>query len=186
MDGWCPLARRAEIRGATLIELMLVCMLIAVIACFSVPAFHRFALDARRTTYVNELLHTLHAARSAAIMRQEPTVVCRSADQAQCTPGVGDWSSGWIVFANRDHDSPPSVDAGEMLLLKHPAVTDLAIRNSRAAVTYWPVARAGTTATFIFCDERGSPGARAIIVSQTGRPRVSERDSAGKALKCDG
>jgi type IV fimbrial biogenesis protein FimT len=186
MDGRCTFPRRVEAHGVTLIELLLVCTLVAIISCFAVPAFHRFVLDARRASYVNELLHTLHAARSAAIMRQEPTVVCKSADQAQCTPGAANWSIGWIVFANRDHDSPPFVDPGELLLLRHPAVVDLTIRNSRAAVTYWPVARAGTTATFIFCDERGPSSARAIIVSQTGRPRVSERDSAGKALKCDG
>src|SRR5262245_36191661 len=186
MDGRCPLLRRVDALGVTLVELMLVCTLVAIISCLAIPAFHRFALDAKRTTSVNELLHTLHAARSAAIMRQEPTVVCKSADQVRCTPGAATWSSGWIVFANRDHDSPPFVDPGEVLLLRHPPVPDLTIRNSRDAVTYWPVARAGTTATFIFCDERGPASARAIIVSQTGRPRVSERDSAGKALKCAG
>jgi type IV fimbrial biogenesis protein FimT len=191
MDGQHPLRSRAyaptrECVGVTLTELLLVCMIVAICASVAIPGFHRFVLDARRTTHVNALLHTLHAARSAAIMRQEPTVVCKSADQVQCTPAAVSWSDGWIVFANRDHDSPPRVDPGEEPLLVQPAIENLAIRSSRSAVTYWPVALAGTTATFTFCDERGSSSARAIIVSQTGRPRVSERDSAGKALKCDG
>lgn len=171
--------------GVTLIELSLVCLIVAICASVAIPGFHRIALDAKRTTHVNALLHTLHAARSAAIMRQEPTVVCKSADHLQCTPGATSWSEGWIVFANRDHDAPPRVDPGEVVLLTQAPIEDLAIRSSRDAVTYWPVALAGTTATFIFCDKRGSSSARAIIVSQTGRPRVSERDPAGKALKCD-
>jgi hypothetical protein len=88
------------------------------------------------------------------------------------------------VFANADHDSPPIVDANEDILFMEPRVENLAINSSRDAVFYWPVALAGTTATFIFCDERGTNAARAIIVSQTGRPRISTRDSAGKPLKC--
>jgi type IV fimbrial biogenesis protein FimT len=191
MDGQRVFRLRApapiyEGAGVTLIELLLVCMIVAICASVAVPGFHRLALDSRRTTHVNALLRTLHAARSAAIMRQEPTVVCKSADRLQCTPGATSWSDGWIVFANRDHDAPPNVDPGEVLLLTQGAIESLAISSSRNAVIYWPVALAGTTATFVFCDERGSSSARAIIVSQTGRPRVSDRDAAGKTLKCNG
>jgi hypothetical protein len=46
------------------------------------------------------------------------------------------------------------------------------------------VALAGTTVSFVFCDQRGNSAARAIIVSQTGRPRVAAHDAAGKPLRC--
>jgi type IV fimbrial biogenesis protein FimT len=170
--------------GVTLIELLITLALIAVLATSALPAFRQFSLDARRTTHVNALLHALHAARSAAILRGQPTVICKSADQRRCTPGAASWSEGWIVFANADHDSPPVVDANEDILFVQARVEQLSIESSRNAVFYWPVALAGTTATFIFCDERGTSAARAIIVSQTGRPRISARDSAGKPLKC--
>jgi hypothetical protein len=42
----------------------------------------------------------------------------------------------------------------------------------------------GVTATFTFCDDRGSPAARAVIISQTGRPRVSNRSAANTPLTC--
>jgi hypothetical protein len=42
----------------------------------------------------------------------------------------------------------------------------------------------GVTATFTFCDDRGSPAARAVIISQTGRPRVSDRSAANTPLAC--
>jgi len=170
--------------GVTLIELLMVLLLVAIVASMAAPAFHQLMLDARRTTHVNALLRALHAARSAAILRGQPTVICKSADQRQCTPGAASWSEGWIVFANADHDSPPVVDANEDILFSEPRIAKLSIDSSRNAVVYWPFALAGTTATFIFCDERGAAGARAIIVSQTGRPRISARDSAGKPLKC--
>jgi type IV fimbrial biogenesis protein FimT len=170
--------------GLTLIELLITLALIAILAAFALPSFHQLTLDARRTTHVNGLLRALHAARSAAILRGQPTVICKSADQRQCTPGAASWSDGWIVFANADHDAPPIVDANEAILFVQPQVAELSIESSRNAVVYWPVALAGTTTTFIFCDERGTSAARAIIVSQTGRPRISTRDSAGKPLKC--
>jgi len=170
--------------GVTLIELLITLFLIAIVTSVTVPDFRQLMLDARRTTQVNNLLHALHAARSAAILRGQPTVICKSADQRQCTPGSRSWSDGWIVFVNTDHDSPPIVDAGEEVLLVQPRIENLAVDSSRSAVTYWPVALAGTTATFSFCDSRGTRGARAIIISNTGRPRVSERDSANKPLKC--
>ena len=188
MDGTHPLHDAASFHqaGVTLIELLLALLIIALLASLAIPSFHEFILDARRTAHVNALLHTLHAARSAAILRNQPTVVCKSADQHRCTPTAVSWSDGWIVFANQDHDSPPVVDPGEGILLVQPRVESATIQSSRSAVTYWPFALAGTTATFVFCDERGARGARAIIVSQTGRPRISSRDSIGKALKCDG
>lgn len=188
MDGRHPLRVEAPPgpAGVTLVELLLVCVIIALLASLALPTFHEFILDARRTAHVNALLHTLHAARSAAILRGQPTAVCKSADQRRCTPEASSWSEGWIVFANNDRDSPPAVDRGEAILLMQQRVEKLTIQSSRSAVTYWPVALAGTTATFVFCDERGARAARAIIVSQTGRPRISARDAAGKALKCDG
>src|SRR5690606_7583289 len=131
-----------------------------------------------------DLLHTLHAARGAAIKRAEPTVVCKSVSGVQCSPEALSWSSGWIVFANRDGDLPPMVDEGEPILLRHPGNDALSIRANRDALMYWPFSLGGTSASFIFCDVRGSLAARAIVVSQTGRPRVSSRDSAGRPLQC--
>jgi hypothetical protein len=77
-----------------------------------------------------------------------------------------------MAFANRDRDSPPQLDPGEHVLMIQPRSEHVVVRANRNAVTYWPVALAGTTASFVFCDARGTSAARAIIVSQTGRPRV--------------
>ncbi len=167
-----------------MLELLTAITLIAIIVGLGAPSFREIAFNARRAEQVNALLRALHAARSAAILRAEPVVVCKSHDGAQCATDTSIWSEGWIVFANRDSDSPPRVDAGESLLMIQPRAERLAVRANRDAVTYWPFALAGTTVSFVFCDERGAASARAIIVSQTGRPRVSERDASGKPLTC--
>ena len=89
------------------------------------------------------------------------------------------------MFANRDRDAPPHLDRGESVLAIQPRAERLTVRANRNAVTYWPFALAGTTVSFVFCDARGTSAARAIIVSQTGRPRVSDRDASGRPLRCE-
>lgn len=178
-----PGGSAAAARGFSLPELMLVCAILAVLAGAATPSFRDYLANARRTSEVNALVHGLHAARNAAIRRSQPVVLCNSRDGVRCTPGA-DWSEGWIVFANLDRDTPAVADPGEPVLLHHPGVEGLRIRANRAALVYWPVSRAATTASFTFCDARGPAAARAVIVSQTGRPRVSGRDASGNPLVC--
>lgn len=177
---------RMGMGGFTVPELMFACALAAVLGTLAVPAFRDAALNARRNTQVNELLHAFHAARGAAIRRGVPVVVCASRDGLQCSSGGSPWTEGWIVFANIDGDMPAAVDAGEPILLSQPRLEDLRLQANRDAITYWPVSRAGTTASFVFCDVRGPAAARAIVLSQTGRPRVTQRDSSGNPLSCAG
>jgi type IV fimbrial biogenesis protein FimT len=173
-----------EARGFSLLELFVTLATVAILLTVAAPSLRQFAMNARRDEQVNALLRTLHAARSAAILRAEPVVICKSRDGKRCAADASAWSGGWIAFANRDRDSPPQLDADEPLLVIQPRSDRIDVRANRNAVTYWPVALAGTTATFVFCDARGTNAARAIIVSQTGRPRVATRDAAGKPLRC--
>jgi type IV fimbrial biogenesis protein FimT len=168
-----------------LLELLIGLAVVAVVMGLGAPSFREIALNARRAEQVNGVLRALHLARSTAILRAEPVVMCKTAGGAQCASDASAWSDGWIVFANRDRDSPPRIDAGESVLAMQPRVERIVVRANRSAVTYWPFALAGTTVSFVFCDERGASAARAIIVSQTGRPRLSEHDAAGRALRCE-
>lgn len=177
--------RSANARGVGLLELLIALTLVGVVVGFGAPSFHQIALNARRAEQVNALLRALHLARSTAILRAEPVVVCKSRGGRQCANDASPWSDGWLVFANRDRDSPPRVDAGETILAIQPHAEMLVVRANRNAVTYWPFALAGTTVSFVFCDERGTREARAIIVSQTGRPRLSNRDASGRPLRCE-
>lgn len=179
-----PLTRPAHCRGITLLEILAACVVIAILGALAVPAFHEFRLNARRTTHVNAMLRALHQARSNAILRAVPVAVCKSSTGLQCTPGAEAWSAGYIMFANFDRDSPPQVDRSEEVLHVEPRAERLSITANRNALTYWPVSMAGTTVSIVFCDERGSAAARAIIVSYTGRPRISQRDASGRALRC--
>ena len=170
--------------GFTLPDAVIACALLGVLVALATPAFQEIAMNGRRATQVNALLRALHLARSSAIRRAVPVAVCKSADGRQCAPRGASWADGYIVFANEDRDAPPRVDAGEEILLAHPRMERMRVVANRDAIVYWPVTMAGTTASIVFCDDRGSSAARAVVVSHTGRPRVSELDASGKALRC--
>jgi type IV fimbrial biogenesis protein FimT len=172
-------------RGWTLMEVLIACAVVATLASLAVPQFREAAANARHYHSVHAMLRSLHLARSTAVMRAQPVVVCASRDGERCSGEESwSWSSGWIVFVNGDRALPAQVDDGETILVRERPDARLRVSANRAALTYWPYARGGTTASIVFCDERGSRSARVIIISHTGRPRVSGRDASGRALRC--
>ena len=95
-------------RGFTLYQLAVTLLLIAIIAGLGLPSFGGLVARSRMHTEINALFHAIHLARNESIMRRRVVSLCPSRDGRSCTPGR-DWSSGWILFANRDRDEPPRV-----------------------------------------------------------------------------
>ena len=58
------------------------------------------------------------------------------------------------------------------------------ITSNRPAYSFRPVHQGLVNGTLLFCDREGGAAARAIIISPTGRPRVSRRDSDNRPLHC--
>lgn len=170
--------------GITLVEMLTTLAIVAVLATVAVPGLHAFQQNSRRAAVVNGFLHSVFLARSEAIKRGQVVSVCRSSDGRSCDRRAGDWNSGWIVFANRDRDDPPERDSGEDLITSWGEWPGGSIISNRRAYSFRPTAQGVVNGTIVFCDARGSPHARAIIISHTGRPRVARRDSAGKPLRC--
>ena len=170
--------------GTTLVELLTAFAVVAVLATLAAPTFRSLQLDSRRTAVVNGFLHGLFLARAEAIKRMQIVSVCRSLDGQRCDYSGGDWSSGWIVFVNRDRDDPPVRDAGEDMVVSSGSWPGGTITTNRRAYSFRPVSQGVVNGTIVFCDARGSTQARAIIISHTGRPRVAQRDADGKPLRC--
>jgi type IV fimbrial biogenesis protein FimT len=170
--------------GFTLPELMFSMAILAGLVGWGVPAFHDLKRNAARSSEVNLFLQAIYLARSEAIKRNGVVSLCPSVDGNSCASSGAAWDRGWIVFANFDHDSPAMRDAGEDLLYTYPAWTGGSVQGNRATLSFRAFGQSGVTATITFCDDRGSRGARAVIISQTGRPRVSDRSASGTALDC--
>jgi type IV fimbrial biogenesis protein FimT len=170
-----------RLKGLSLVECLIVLAVIGVLVSVAVPSFSSTRREAALTASVNQLLGALHFARSAAILSNTPAVVCLSAKNAQCTAPVGqEQIQGWLVFRNSDRDSPPTLGSADVLLRQADFPEEVSVHASRASLTFWPTARAGTTGTFTLCSRRPPVLARKIVVSQTGRPRVA----AATAREC--
>ncbi|MCS7100201.1 MAG: GspH/FimT family pseudopilin, partial [Burkholderiaceae bacterium] len=91
-------------RGFTLIEALVVIAIAAILLAVGVPGFSAFIERNRVAAEVNELITDLALARSEALTRRGRVIVCRSAQptaaDATCAAASGDWTSGWIVFAD--------------------------------------------------------------------------------------
>lgn len=169
--------------GFTLPELLVVLAVAAILLAAAAPAFGRLRANAITLSAASALVGGLHLARSQAVLRGRPGVLCLSGDGSRCleAPNAGQ-TRGWIVFVNERPERRPQRDSGEPLVARYDLPTGLAVHASRAAVTYWPISRAGTTVTVTLCPPGGLATARAVVVSQSGRPR--QRTQPADAPPC--
>ncbi len=171
-------------RGYTLTELVFAAAIVAGLLGWAAPGFNDLRRNAERTHEVNQFVHAVHFARLEAVKRNGVVSLCPSLDGESCAPGGTPWQQGWIVFVNSDADSPAVRDPGEVLLRSVAPWAAGTLLANRSTLSFRPFGQAGVTATFTFCDARGSAAARAVIISQSGRPRVSSLDPSNQPLAC--
>ncbi len=89
--------------GVTLIELLVTLSVVAIIVAVGVPALRDLYATHHMSAAVNDLVTSLHLARSEAIKGETPTSLCPSANWDSpnpiCTP-AGSLADGWIVVAD--------------------------------------------------------------------------------------
>jgi type IV fimbrial biogenesis protein FimT len=171
-------------RGYTLTELVFAMAIVAGLLGWAVPGLQDLRRDAERTREVNQFLHAVHYARLEAVKRNGVVSLCPSGDGEFCAPRGGAWQLGWIVFVNADTDAPAVRDPGEPLLRAFPAWSSGRLTANRSTLSFRPFGQSGVTATFTFCDARGPAAARAVIISQSGRPRVASLGPTNQPLDC--
>ncbi|HEY8508778.1 MAG TPA: GspH/FimT family pseudopilin [Steroidobacteraceae bacterium] len=173
---WPNAPRSAD--GFSLTELLIALAIAGILLALAAPSFSQLRSATLIGGGADHMLAALHFARSSAILRGEPTVLCLTSDGVRCIERADVEASGWLVFHERKAGSPVQLDEGDVLLRSFLLPPHIAVRGTRSAVTFWPAARAGTPSTFQLCNTRRESRGRAVIVSQTGRPRISsERPS---------
>jgi type IV fimbrial biogenesis protein FimT len=181
--------------GFTLIELLVLMMVMALTLGIGVPAFVTMMANARMSAAANDLVSSLHAARSEASVRGRTVTLCASADWGADAPACAASRSileGWIVFEDRDADG--AVGAAEPVLQAHgPLDARIAAAPSSGTdggateyVSFRPdgflqdLPGLGASLRNIqLCDERGDAGTggdtaagRWVIVTPAGRPAL--------------
>ena len=188
-------------KGFTLLELLVAIFVLSVVLTLGVPSFTQFVQSNRMASGVNDLIGTLHSARTEAVKRKTlagpnaAVSVCASANWNTPAPScnaVGNLRDGWITFADIDGDIV--VDAGEQVLTVHGPVANaillnvLDINSNPVGQQFFSFASSGflraaapgqPIGNIQFCDERGDHDAgggvaagRFVLISPTGRPQT--------------
>ncbi len=170
-------------RGYSLYELLMTLALVALIVGLGLPSFSGLVARNRQHVEINALFHAIHLARKESIMRHRIVSLCPSLDGLNCEPGRN-WSTGWLMFENTDKDEPPRRDDGEALLQAHVVGENIQIMANRRGFTLRATQKRATNGTFVVCDRADRTPPRALVVSYTGRPRVTQTTRRGDPYSC--
>lgn len=176
-------SRDLPCRGHTLFELLLTLAIASVVLVVAIPSMGEILARGRQSAEINALFHAVHLARKESIMRRRVVSLCPSTDGRQCRPGR-DWSAGWLMFENRDGDEPPMADPGEAILKVHAVHEGVRLSANRRGFTLRATFLRATNGTFVACDRARRIGPKALVVSYTGRPRVTLETSSGDPYAC--
>ncbi|MBL8201693.1 MAG: GspH/FimT family pseudopilin [Chromatiales bacterium] len=176
-------------RGFTLGEVLTTLGVLGVSLSLAVPSFDRAAQSNLRATAINELVATLHLARSEALARNASIAVCPSADGQTCAPVA--WEAGWIRFV--DSNGNYRADDGEAVLGGAPAIAGLEIRTAKfaTAFAYGPTGRvsapdsSATGGDFMFCGTARGLTPQVVLISALGHPVLAGQRADGRPADCD-
>lgn len=173
--------------GFTLLELMIVVSVLAISLLLVAPSFSNLLMDNRQLSAVYAMRATLNKARSEAITRRAPVVVCGSMDGLTCG-GSKDWSNGYLAVLGQDDSVVVDENNPAALRLHWEARPNPQIRvlSGRDFIRFDPMGAAlGNAGTLVFCDTRGPAEARGLVLSNAGVVRASQ-DSDDNGVVEDG
>lgn len=165
------------IKGFSLIELMVTLAIAAIVMTLAVPSFASFIQNNRQTTNINDLIAALNFTRAEALTQRRIITLCKSADGTTCPTGAGsgDWSQGWIVFADLNDNG--TRQAAEPIIRVAGPIKGVAsfVGNNNVVnrVTFTPLGLTTTPGTITLCDSRGASHARATLIAFSGRIRLA-------------
>jgi len=170
--------------GVTLVELMVTLAVVGLLMAVGIPAVRDLIATNRMSTAVNDLVSSLHLARSEALKTGDRVSVCASANWDSAAPGCSgdDLAGGWIVFVDSVTEND-GVDPGEAVLLAHEPLPEVIELTAPPIISF---AASGVLdnpqpgeVDLLLCDNRadldtggGIAAGRWVQVSPMGRPRI--------------
>ena len=176
----------------TLIELLTGLLVLAIVLGIGVPAFQNIVANNKMAAAINELVASIHLARSEAVKRRSNITLCASTDGAGCDPAA-DLRDGWIVFVDGLSPAAPNgtIDGDDQVLLRRtgiPATITTFDVDPGVTLQYVafgpdgfsrPIAGLTPITNILLCDDRGDKNTgggvaagRHLFISPAGRPQV--------------
>lgn len=166
--------------GTTLVELLVALAIAAILLTTAIPGFASLIQSSRLTGATNDLLASLHLARSEAIKRNARAVICMSADGSSCATS-GDWHQGWMVFHDADNNAKRDEDEA-LIQVRPPLPAGISVSGNDPVARYVSYAPTGATRLVSGAFQAGrltlcgkltsAKAARQIVISSTGRART--------------
>lgn len=178
--------------GMTLIELMTTLLVLAVVLGIGVPAFTNILDTNRMASTINQLVASIHVARTEAVKQRANATVCASSDGATCDPAAS-FRDGWIVFTDGIPPTAPNgvVDGADVVLKSRGAIPDTITTfavDPGVGLHYVSFAPSGfrqqipgllPVVNVLMCDQRGNEdtgggvaAGRHLFISPAGRPQI--------------
>lgn len=159
-------------RGFTLIEMMVTVAILAILIAAVTPSFRGLLRDNQAATQANALVTSLMLARSEAIKRNAPVVMCRSNTGTSCAGS--DWADGWILWADTNGDA--AIDSGEIVQVQEDLAGNFTLTATGSSFTYRPDGSvSGDADSFELLPPDGDADyGRCVAVDVTGRPNVTK------------
>lgn len=104
----------ANVRGFTLLELMVTLAVAVVLLTIAIPSYRSVVTRNSVAANANDLVGSLNYARSEAVSRGTTVYVCASQNQTTCR-NDSIWSDGWIIYAPAADASAATPDADNRL-----------------------------------------------------------------------
>ena len=179
------LAMKKRQSGFTLIELLIVVAIAAILLSLAAPNFREMLVKRSVQAAAETLVSDMRYARSEALKRATPTVICRSTDGTKCSNVQGGWSEGWIVYID---PSPAglavntTVPAQDLVRVQQPLANIASIQTVNLASTlqsfrFEPTGRTVGANNSLVITPTGSVPAgstRLLCISFNGRPALRE------------
>ncbi|MCL6416180.1 GspH/FimT family pseudopilin [Aestuariirhabdus sp. Z084] len=166
---------KSKCRGASLIEILGVCTIMAVVASLSYPTLAGVIADQRMKTTVSQLRLIIKSARQLAVFEGTTVTLCPSADQISCSK---EWSDPLIVFTDPNHNE--QVDNDEILERQLELKPGEANLRWSSLQPYLQFNREGftraTNGSLRYCpqDQTKTNSYRKLVISRSGRVRISQ------------
>lgn len=160
--------------GFTLIELMITLSIATIMILVAIPSMSGFFSNNKLAQRANDIVSSLHFARSTALSRETTISLCASSDQLSCN-GSADWSQGWLAWVDTNSDA--NLDAGEEILYVNAldARPNTIVLDAGNAISFFSTGMnnvaPGVRINFNICEAPGSIG-RLISLGITGNPAI--------------
>jgi type IV fimbrial biogenesis protein FimT len=171
--------------GVTLIELVTVIAVLIITLGIALPGFSSFLASNQQTSLINQFATSLNHARYYAVQSSQTVVLCPSSDLKFCTGGI-DWQQGYISFIDKNYNRLRDENE-EILATTQIDRGDIQIQTStgRRKITFYPSGSSpGSNVTIKFCSSLPNIQGKALILSNSGRTRLSKTASNGNNIAC--